>query len=416
MWLDELAGPAEEIARARATFPPGLRVPRAFGDFLAAALALEEREGTPRAAHLRRHYFEVMPKMRAEQLARDVEPSATLMHAPLEWDRLLRFAGALDRLFALLGDAGVPAFPIFGDETAAAFRARSPTLAAMYERSYYGAFMPMIYGYPADLRFFASRIDALGRMEVIDRYLAAPLVHELAHLHPDRECPLPLYLDECVAGYLSVRVLPSFAFPPAGEDIGLFCTPWFAQVGQALVRALGLDRTLRCHAALEPWPDEIWRPAAALGWTDYLERRQPHFLGDNFRPDPWLALFDEVTPPGETPMDREIVEDALRAMCVDNHLVGATFRVVSRPPPAPIEIDLATRRVSTAPGAYDPVRLSYPFPAATARRLIGQGIRGYTLKLADLDAISALADVLYAGGGAVQTSAYQVAPWPASSS
>src|SRR5262249_57840722 len=95
---------------------------------------------------------------------------------------------------------------------------------------------------------------------------------------------------------------------------------------------------------------------------------------------------------------------------------GARSRAGPRRPPAPIEIDLATRRVSTAPGAYDPVRLSYPFPAATARRLIGQGIRGYTLKLADLDAISALADVLYAGGGAVQTSAYQVAPWPASSS
>ncbi len=410
MWLDELAGPAEEIARARATFPPGLRVPRAFGDFLAAALALEEREGTPRAAHLRRHYFEVMPRMRDEQLARDVEPAATLMHAPLEWDRLPRFAGALERLFALLGDAGVTT------ETAAAFRARSPTLAAIYERSYYGAFMPMIYGYPADLKFFAGKIDALGRMEVIDRYLAAPLLHELAHLHPDRDCPLPLYVDECVAGYLSVRVLPSFAFPPAGEDIGLFCTPWFAQVGQALVRALGLRRTVRCHAALEPWPDEVWRPAAALGWEEYRERRQPHFLGDNFRPDPWLALFDGLTPPGETPMDREIVEDALRAMCVDNHLVGATFRVVSRPPPAPIDIDLARRRVTTAPGTYDPVRLSYPFPAATARRLIEQGIRGYTLKLADLGAIPDVADVLYAGGGAAEAPAYQLVPWPASSS
>ena len=98
-------------------------------------------------------------------------------------------------------------------------------------------------------------------------------------------------------------------------------------------------------------------------------------------------------------------------MCVDNQLHGATFRVVSRPPPAPIEIDLARRRVTTAPGRYDPVRLSYPFPRATAARLESQGIRGYTLILTDLGAIPAVADVLFHGGRADG-----LTPWPASSS
>src|SRR6185503_10828965 len=105
---------------------------------------------------------------------------------------------------------------------------------------------------PADLAHFARAPGSLD--EIIDRYLSAPLIHELTHLHRRRQV-FPLYLDECVAGWLGVHVLPQLAYPDGDE--GLYAAPWFAQVGQALVRVAGLENVLRAHAGVVPWRDAL---------------------------------------------------------------------------------------------------------------------------------------------------------------
>src|SRR5262249_14422924 len=149
---------------------------------------------------------------------------------PLEWAQLPRLARAIDRLYAVLASADVPG-AVLGAPSADAFRARTPTLAALHERTHYGGFMPLLYGYPADPGYFPSH--GPSPRATIDRYLTAPIVHELCHLDRDREAIEPPHLDECVAGWLGVYVHPELAYPSAGGD-AIFAAPWLAQVGQAI--------------------------------------------------------------------------------------------------------------------------------------------------------------------------------------
>ncbi len=396
------------------------QMPRPFFDALTGVLELEA--GGPRRAALEAHYLDLMPKMRVEQLCSSDTPAATFFQAPLHWDRLPRLSAAIARLRAVLDAAGAPRLDLDGDFG-------GDTLGALYQRTFYGGFMPLLYGAPADLAHFARAAGSLD--EVIDRYLSAPLIHELAHLGRERRA-FPLYLDECVAGWLGVHVLPQFAYPDGDE--GLFATPWFAQVGQALVRVAGLGKVVRAHAGVIPWADALPSGLGAalerLGWEDYVEQRRMHLLSDNFRPDPWLKLFFlaqagaplgaltlasldaldwSAVPPGdESPMDGEVIADALRAMCLHNYQVERSFRVSMRPPPSPIEIDLAQCRVSTAAGAFDPVPLAYWFPPAVAARLP----HGYSVKLRALGAIDEVARLILDGGGARETDAYRISVRP----
>ncbi|HZS42156.1 MAG TPA: hypothetical protein VFF06_35245 [Polyangia bacterium] len=446
MTVGELFGVGGEAARARAGFdarlraageaawreltarggvrdgaaPPELSLPAGFADVLAAVVAVEEREGTPRAEALRRHYLDFMPRLRVEQLATRAEPNLTLLHRPLDWRRLPRLAGAIDRLFALLAGAGVTP-SLLGCASAAALRARYATLGQLYERTYYGGFMPLLYGWPADLAFFGRALAAGGDFEdAVDRHLTAPILHELAHLDPSTPALFPLYLDECVAGWLGVRVLREFAYPAPGADHALYAAPWFAQVGQALVRACGADAVVRAHAGAEPWESAIQplltQSLARAGRDDYLAHRQPHLLSDSFRPDRWIKLIqlaaageraslDEAEarpwraiPAGaESPLDAEILDDALAAMCLRNTQVDRHFVVASAPPRAPIAIDLDACRVSTAPGEFDPAPPAYWFPPAVSARLRARGIAGYTVEVESLDALPAIARLILAG-------------------
>src|SRR5579862_1665434 len=215
--------------------PPELSLAPGFADVLAAVIAVEEREGSPRAEALSRHYLDYMPRLRVEQLATRAEPNFTLLHRPLDWPRLPRLAGAIDRLFALLDGAGVRA-AIAGAAGGAELRARHATIASLYPRTFYGGFMPLLYGWPADLAYFARAVStggdaAAAPTAAIDRHLAAPILHELVHLDPSTPALFPLYLDECVAAYVGVRVLRELAYPAPGaeEDCGaLYAAPWFA--------------------------------------------------------------------------------------------------------------------------------------------------------------------------------------------
>jgi hypothetical protein len=385
--------------------PPTGRMPVTFARTFGRALALEELERSPRAALLRTHYLDGMPRAHVAQVATSEPPAATFFHEPLVWSRLPRLSAALERLDLLLTGAGAPPLE----------RTSWTSLASLFRGSHYGGFMPFLYGTPADLALFASRISGGDVHQVIDRALAAPILHEIAHLGPQRPALENTYLDECIAGYLGVRVLPSFAYPEADSDDALYASPWLAQVGQALARAAGLTRLVAAHAGVLPWDDLLPGFAAAalrLGWEEHGRHRRPHFLGDTMRPGPWLKLvflaaagcpldghslaslealpWAEVPTGEETPFDREILEDALRAMCLRNHQVAGAYRV-SRRVPVTVTIDSAGCRVTSPPGpdGFDPVPLSYFLSPALARRLTP-----HSLTVDDVDAIPALVDRL----------------------
>jgi hypothetical protein len=150
--------------------------------------------------------------------------------------------------------------------------------------------------------------------------------------------------------------------------------------------------------------------AEALVWEDWRARRTLHFLSDTLTPRPWvaLALLDAAghslrehtlaslarVPLGslvirdDDAFDRAIVEDGLRAMCLDNVQLAGSFRARMHVPPAPIEIDAASATISTAHKSdVDIQPPSYWLPPAVAARLDAHGIARYVLHLAQLDAI-----------------------------
>jgi hypothetical protein len=405
-------------ARVPSARPPTLALPPAFADVLAVVIAVEERDAPPRAAALRRHYLELMPRLRVEQLATAAAPNAALFHAPLDWSRLPRLVDALDGTFALAAAAGVTT--LLGAPSAAALRAACPTLASLYERTFYGACMPLLYGYPADLRCFGRALAAGDFHDVVDLHLTSPLLHELAHFDRASPCLYPLYLDECVAGFVGVRVARALAFPSPGSAAALYAAPWFAQVGQALARVAGADAIVRAHTGTARWDDVLPRGLAATlahaGFADWLAHRQPHLLADGFRPDAWLKLiflaaagedvrtlddaaaraWADVPPGDDSPDDALILADALTAMCLHNAQDDGHFTVAAAAPRGPVWVDAHACRVSAPGGPHDPTGLAYFLPPALAARLRARGIAGYTVELdgpdAAADAAALIAD------------------------
>jgi len=368
-----------------------LEMPRGFQRAFAAALDEERGAGSERADALERHYLDLMPRLRTQQLESTAPAVARVFDTPVEPSRWPRLAAAVARLgrAALLDGA--------------------PTLGALYAESCYGAFMPMLYGTPHDL---ASYDPA-----ALDRHLAAPLVHELAH-GPRHHEVLSLYLDECIAGWLGTRALD--------RDNDLFAAPWLSQVGGALARVVGADRLRAAHAGTLAWdallPRGLGAAIAHADWQHYLAHRPLHLLCDATRPDPWMRMFflsaagepvddrswdrpwRDIPAGAESDDDAEILDDALAAMCLRNHQVARSFRVSRRPPPAPVDIDLEACRVSTAAGAdgFDPAPPAHLFPPAVAARLRARGIAGYTVEIAALEALAPLARAL--GDGAASRS------------
>ncbi|MGZ3440181.1 MAG: hypothetical protein ACXVDD_11730 [Polyangia bacterium] len=359
-----------------------LEMPRGFERAFSAALDEERRTGSPRAEALERHYLDVMPRLRTQQLDSTAPEVARFFDMQIEWQRWPRLAAAVERLGR-------------SDLFAAA-----PTLGALYADSCYGGFMPMLYGSAYDLASYD--------LASLDRHLAAPLVHELAH-GARHHAVLSLYVDECIAGWLGTRALDG--------DNDLFAAPWLSQVGAALARVVGADRLRAAHAGALAWdavlPPGLGAAIALVAWQDYLAQRPLHLLSDATRPDRWMRMFflaaagaplddrpwREIPAGDESEADAEILDDALRAMCLRNHQEQRSFRVTRRPPPAAITIDLDECRVSTAAGedGFDPAPPAHLFPPATAARLRARGIAGYTVELAALDALPPLARAIQDG-------------------
>lgn len=297
-------------------------MPRALRDVIARAVAIapEMRDA------IERHYVELMPRMRDEQLAHP------LMRAPLHWERLPRMRAAIERVAQHLPWAR------------AALDA--PSLAELHASTYYGDCMPMLYAYPADLAYFTTR--GLAADAMIDRYLTAPVVHELCHGERTRDALCP-HLDECAGGWLGVHVWPEFAYPAAGEDDAIYASPWLAQVGAALVRVFGVDAVV--HHTL---PRDFIDASERAYWDDWRVRRSLHFLCDTLNPRPWLELiFAGRELASDRAADIAIVTDALRAMCLETTQVGGSFRTRTV---TPVAVRVEPGYVTTAPkNAFDVV-------------------------------------------------------------
>ncbi len=388
----------DEATRLEAALDGELAFPGSLRTMLAHAIARERADGAEaRVAALAAHYTIAMPAQRAAQQA----DRTSLLHVTLEWSRLPRLTAALDRLFALLEACDVSPERALGAASAAGFRAASPTFAALHARTHYGRLMPLLYGYPADLAHFARRGAALGldALATIDRYLPAPMLHELCHFAPARDALLPLHLDECIAGWLGVHVWPEFAYPEADHDDAIYAAPWLAQVGQAIARRFGVRAVVRAHAGEVPWdvalPPAFVEAATRAGWQDWCARRSVHCLADPFDPDPWLALALGDGAPHEPAFDRAIVGDALRAMCLANACVDGSLRARTALPDQPITIDATAARVATPRrGELDATAPRYWLPPAVAARLVTAGFATCELRLATIADIPQVAAAL----------------------
>jgi SAM-dependent methyltransferase len=382
-----------DAAACAAQLPAG--APAQLRTFASHAMAAEPEL----AETIRLHYAIEMPRQRTAQLA---NTGAPLLHHPLAWHRLPRMRAAVERLFAVLHEHGV-AGGVLGFATSRALFADAPSLARLYERTHYGGAMPLLYGSPADLAYFERRGTELGldRDGVIDRYLTAPLLHELCHFGPERDA-LPPHLDECIAGWLAVDVWPEFAFPAAGHDDAIYAAPWLAQVGQAFARAYGVDAIVRAQSGELPW-DAALGPAAVeelarAAWSDWRARRTLHFLSDTFDPDPWVTLAMGRGAPADAAFDHRIVADALRAMCLETELVAGSFRTRSRVPERAIHVDAIAAQIATAPRTeHDPVAPRYWLPPAIAAAVRARGHAGYELFLGGIEAIPGAAEAICDG-------------------
>lgn len=363
-----------------------LALPRGFARALAAAVDEERCEGSPRADALERHYLDVMPRLRAQQLDSTAPAAARVFDARIDWPRWPRLAGAVTRL----GRTDL--------------LERELTVGALYADCCYGRFMPMLYGSASDLAGYD--------VAALDRHLAAPLTHELAHGTRDHDI-LSLHFDECIAGWLGTRALDG--------DNDLFAAPWLAQVGGALARVVGAERLRAAHAGAVAWdavlPPGLAGAIAARARQDYLAHRPLHLLSDATGPQPWMKLcflaaaglplddtgvpWPDIPPPPESDADAELVADGLAAMCWRSHRHEYSFRVTRAAPTAPIDVDLAGCRITTARSSeFEPAPPEYLFPPSTAARLRARGIAGYTVELAAIDALPIVARAILDGAPA----------------
>ncbi|MCC6620785.1 MAG: hypothetical protein IT385_06000 [Deltaproteobacteria bacterium] len=293
-WRDALEQLEVEGRRHAGAILAAPSIPDDFAAMLRRALA--EPEAWPgEHALLVGYHTTTLQEMRARVLAVSDEPQRTLCHTPLDLAAMPRLARALASLFALVRDADVDPARAFGAASPEALVAARPTLAALFAGSYFGSYGPPLYLQPPDLASLARELETTPALEVIDKRLTSPLVHELSHLSRARSSLAPPYMDECVAAFLGELAWPSIAVPAPGEDDALYLAGWFTQVGAHLDRLIGRRALVRAHAGVDPWesalPPGLAARLAELGWRQWISGRHLSFLGETHRPDPWIKAL-----------------------------------------------------------------------------------------------------------------------------
>lgn len=287
--LDELADDGRALPVAAAT----PTIPRVFAPLLGRALASATDAERPTLVE---YHARTLQRMRAEVVACADEPQRTLLHTPLDLTAMPRLASALERFFSLVAAAGVDPTVAFGAATPSALLASRPTVAALFAGAYYGGYGPPLYLQATDRAALARELAAgTETLDLIDRRLTGPLVHELSHLGHARAPLSSPYLDECVAAWLGALACPTLAVPAPGDDAAMYMAAWFTQVGAHLARLFGQDALVRAHAGIVPWsevlPPELPPVLERLAWEQWQAGRQLSFLGDTASPDPWIKAF-----------------------------------------------------------------------------------------------------------------------------
>ncbi len=309
IWRDELAtladpGPVHPVPE------PGMPAP--FLELAARALAFEEYEAAPewqtRITILRHYHLELLQRRRVAVLSGHAPLTAAvpLSHGylcePLDPARLPRLTSAIDHLFGLFAGVGVPITTFFRASDAHSLLA-GRTFGDVFADCFYGRYAAPLGTSDQDLiALERERADSHPQI-ALDRRLAGPLLHELSHLHSGRTPISPPYLDECVSAALGARAMPTLVTPDCGDDNAMVGAGWFVQVGEHLIRALGLEAVASAHAGFVPWSDVL--PAGlgevfeTLGWEQYTATRHVAFLGEAQRPEPfikalWLAMAGEL--------------------------------------------------------------------------------------------------------------------------
>lgn len=313
-------GPVRRVA------PPEL--PRPFLGLLVRAIALERSEGSAaargREETLRAYHLDWLQRRRVTVLAGRAPPLLCthlegLFAEPLALSRMPRLAAALSALHALLWQAA----PGLAFDPRALVLDRS--FSEIFADCYYGGYAPPLYTNDQDLAALVA--EGLPALEVFDRRLAGPLLHELTHLQRGRH-PIPTpYLDECVAAALGARAMPSLIAPDEHDFNALVGAGWFVQVGEHLFHAFGFERVVAAHAGALAWPEVLPAPLleafAQMGWEQYRATRSPSFLGQAQRPEPWVKAIYL----GLAGRDHDLRQDGLL-----EHLEGLAW--VDVPPPA----------------------------------------------------------------------------------
>ncbi|MEZ4269633.1 MAG: hypothetical protein R3F39_25010 [Myxococcota bacterium] len=411
---------------------PALRpeLPATWLTTLDEAVQRERRDPDPsataRATALLAHYLDRLPAALAEQLCAAAPPTADLFHTPLAWHRLPRLGRALRALARMARRAGVPPQLALGARSPSALSASRPTLAALHAGLCFGASSPLLYATEPDLRTYAAELAAGDPLSaVVDRRLAAPLVHELSHLGRHRVAASPPLIDECISAWLGVLMLPELLWPAPGADNAMMGAAWFAQTGQLLFHLVGRDRLLRAHAGLEPfaalWPGDLHPSLVRLGWERWDLDHAPHFLSGHAEPEPlakliWLAaagrpmasfdlaalralpLADLATGP-PTPADREILTAGLRSMALRTHLRDGAWRVRAAPPAGPVTIDTiqGVLIAPPEPGDHTLPPLRWVLPPSVTQRLRRAGVDRAALAPFDPTHASTIARTLARG-------------------
>ena len=275
----------KSLPRVREAVDPAIEIPPGMLDALVAGELARPQSRTA----LETHYCVAMPSMLATQLRKAGGVEERLFGARVQLREMPRLREGLERLFALVGGAGLDCASVLGAPNPATL-VDGATWGEIYTRCHFGRSMPMLYAYPGDLAGSARE-----PLEWIEARYVGPLVHELSHFRA-QDPPAPANVHEALAAYIGSEAWPAQMWPEPGGEDALPGGAYFAAVGGWIARAVGSGQALQVQAGLLDLRDALGSPCAEAlrlyGFLPFLETGAPHLLSDAFHPERWWKLID----------------------------------------------------------------------------------------------------------------------------